>query len=181
MNSMKKGLLITLILGIVVLFIGNAYALDYQITQHTINVQISVEGKDTVIEKFFINFPNDAEKISFRENSLQLGTSIDEWKKLNPLFVSSLGDNTQNKKIAYNEGVQSYLQISYDLSEPLMAKGKEATMITEYSLKVNYFNSFYQAGLWIIPENTSISIEIPAGAEIKGTIEPDATTSKNGA
>ncbi|MEI7961038.1 MAG: hypothetical protein WCI04_01765 [archaeon] len=180
MDFAKKSALIAIVLVMTMSFFGTAHALDYQISQHTINVQISTDSKDTVVEKFFISFPNDTEKINFRENSLQLGTSIDEWKKLNTLFIPSFGENTQNKKIAYNEGDQSYLQISYDLTDTLMAKGKEATMLTEYSLKVNYFNSFYQAGLWTIPENTSINIDIPAGAEIRNAIEPQATTSKNG-
>lgn len=180
MNYAKKGATIAVMFIFALLFLGAAHALDYQIAQHTINVTISTDAKDTVVEKFFINFPNDSAKIAFRENSLQLGTSIDEWKRLNPLFVSSLGENVQNKKIAYNEGEQNYLQISYDLIDPLMAKGKEATMLTEYDLKVNYFNSFYQAGLWIIPENTSISIELPPGAEVRDAIEPDSATTTNG-
>ena len=156
------------------------HAIDYSVTSHTIDIQIAGEGNDTVIEKFFVGFPNEVEKKAFRDNSLLLGTNIDEWKSFNQEFTTSLGQNTSNKKISYTEGEQNYLQISYDLAEPLMAKGKETTMVTEYLIKVNYFNAFYQAGLWIIPDNTKISIELPPGAEIRDTVEPQASITNAG-
>ncbi|MFA6269309.1 MAG: hypothetical protein WCW13_04195 [archaeon] len=165
----------TIIFAFLLLLATMVHAIDYSIDNHTINVQISTDGKDNTIEKFFINFPTENAKIAFRDKSLELGTNLDEWTKFNPIFTPSLGQNTLNKKIAYTEGPQNYLQISYDLSEPLMAKGKETTMVTEYVLKVNYFNSFYQAGLWIIPDKTTINIELPPGAEIRDTVEPEAT------
>jgi hypothetical protein len=157
-----------------------ANAIVYSVASHSISVQIATEGNDTVVEKFFINFPNEGEKIAFREKGLLLGTNIEGWKEFNPSFTPSLGQNTLNKKISYTEGEQNYLQLSYDLSDPLMAKGKETSMVTEYVIKVNYFNSFYQSGLWIIPDNTSINIELPPGAEIKETAEPQASISSAG-
>lgn len=183
MNYAKKCSIVAMLIIFSVLFFGTVHALSYTVAQHTINIQISTDTntqKDSVVEKFYVNFSSEADKIDFRQNSTQLGTSVDAWKRLNPLFVPSLGDNTQNKKIAYTEGEQNYLQISYDLTEPLMVKGKDATMLTEYDLKVNFFNSFYQAGLWIIPENTTISIEIPPGAEIRDVVEPTASINNNG-
>ncbi len=155
--------------------------INYSLTTHSINIQIGTENKDlnepakdTVIERYYIYFASNADKVAFREKSIELGTSIEEWKKFNPKFVSSLGDNTINKKIAYNEGEDSFLQISYTLPDQLMAKGKEASMMTEYTLKVNYFNAFYQSGMWIIPEGTRIVIELPPGAELRETVEPQA-------
>ena len=61
-----------------------------------------------------------------------------------------------------------------------MAKGKEATMMIEYNLKVNFFNNFYTAGQWTIPESTTISVELPPGAEIRDTVVPQATITTNG-
>jgi len=170
MQITKKALLVIILL----MAMTFAHAISYSLTSHEINIQIAGEGNDTVIEKFFIGFPNETEKKAFRDKSLVLGTNIEEWEKFNPEFKTSLGQNTSNKKISYTEGGQNYLQISYDLSEPLMAKGKETTMVTEYIVKANYFNSFYQAGLWIIPDNTKISVELPPGAEIRDTVEPQA-------
>jgi hypothetical protein len=164
----------------VLLFAINASALNYTVFEHTINIQIDTESQDTVVERFYINFLLEKDKIAFREKSFEMGTDIEKWKEFNSAFASSLGENTSNKKISYNEGEVNYLEISYLLSEPLMAKGKEAEMLTEYRLKVNYFNEFYQSGLWIIPENTKVTVELPPGAEIRETIEPQATIGNSG-
>ncbi len=174
---MQKQIILVLIAMLLITCTG--YALDYKPTSHTITIQISTEGNDKVIEKYFISFPTDADKIAFREKSLELGTSLDAWKGLNTSFSPSLGENTLNKKISYNEGEQNYLQISYDLSDPLMAKLKDSTMATEYTIKVNYFDSFYHSGQWIIPENTTISVELPPGAEIKSSTGFQTNTTKN--
>jgi len=180
---MKKTLAVLAFCVIILISAQSAFAaevLNYSLGGHSINIQINPDGSDNVVEKFFINFNDNVAKAQFREKSTALGTILDEWKKLNPLFTPSLGDKSTNKQISYTEGDQSYLQISYTLTEPLTAKGKEATMLTEYSIKVDYFNSFYQSGLWIIPEKTTISIELPPGAELKDTIQPDAVISTNG-
>jgi hypothetical protein len=164
----------------ILLLIGFTNALTYYPAGHSITVQINTDGVDQVEEKYYVYFPQEKDKVDFREKSLELGTSLDDWKQFDPLFKPSFDPNALNKKITYTEGEQSFLQLSYDLSEPLMAKGKEATMMTEYTLKVNLFNNFYQAGLWIIPESTSISIELPPGAEVNDTIEPQSTTYLSG-
>ena len=167
--------------ALLILFIASfACAIDYTITEHNLNIQLTTEGQDKIEEKFFITFPNETEKIAFREKSLQLATSLDSWKEFDKTFTTSIIENTLNKKISYTEGVENYLLISYDLSQSFMAKGKETNMLAEYVIKVNYFNSFYQAGLWIIPDNTKISIELPPGAEVRDTIEPEAITTKQG-
>lgn len=180
MKTGQKLLAAFIMLAAFLIMASAASAIEYSVAQHTISVQINLEENDTVVEKFIINFPSETDKIDFRNKSISLGTRLDAWQGFDGRFQPSLGENTANKKIAYTEGEPNYLQISYTLNEPLMAKGKEATMLTEYSLKVNYFNSFYQSGLWIIPEQTAISIELPPGAEIKDTIVPDATTYSNG-
>jgi hypothetical protein len=154
--------------------------LAYQLTSHSITIQINPDATDTVIEKYFIDFNSPQEKTDFREKSSSLGTLLEEWKKINPVFTPSLGEKAANKKVTYNEDPISYLQISYDLTESLMAKLKESTMMTEYTLKAPYFDSFYQAGNWVIPENTTISVELPPGAEIKDTVKPQADLTASG-
>ncbi len=173
----KRGILLFLA---IILLLSIVSAQTYYPAGHAITIQLNSDGTDKVDEKYYLYFPQESDKVDFRNKSLELGTSLDDWKTFDPIFEASFDPNTLNKKISYTEGDQSFLQISYDLSEPLMAKGKEATMMKEYNLKVNFFNNFYQAGLWIFPENTSINIELPPGAEIKDAIEPQANTSTNG-
>ncbi|MFA5931273.1 MAG: hypothetical protein WC821_03095 [archaeon] len=180
MQNGQKTLILVLILLLIAIFLTNVSAATYPISNHTIQIQINSEGTDKVVEKYFIFFVDEKTKIAFRNKSLELGTNLDAWKNFDASFVPTLDPNALNKKIAYVEGVDSYLQISYDLSEQLMAKGKEATMMTEYNLKVNFFNSFYTAGQWTIPENTTVSVELPPGAEIRETVVPQATITTNG-
>lgn len=180
MQNRQKALFLGLVLLLITLFLTNTFAATYPISNHTIQIQINSEGTDKVTEKYFIAFTDEKSKINFRNKSLELGTDLEAWKEYDASFVPTLDPNALNKKIAYVEGVESYLQISYDLSEQLMAKGKEATMMTEYNLKVNFFNSFYTAGQWTIPENTTINVELPPGAEIRDNVVPQATITSNG-
>lgn len=176
---MKTKTLLTTVLIVLIALSGIANAIEYSVFSRTISVQIENEKEDTVIERFYISFPSENEKIAFREKSIELGTDLTSWKEFNPLFEPSIGKETLNKKIFYNDAEQSYLQLNYSLKEPIMAKDKETSLITEYIMKTDYFNSFYEAGLWIIPENTKIMIELPAGAEIKENIEPQAEITSN--
>jgi preprotein translocase subunit SecG len=178
-NNMQKTklLLAILLFGILCTTVN---AIEYQISAHSVQIQVATEGKDKVTEKFFINFPSSEAKIEFREKSSELGTSLEEWKQFNQAFIPGIGENILNKKISYNESDKSYLQISYELAEPIMATAKEADRMIEYSMKINYFNSFYKTGQWVIPEGTTISIELPAGAEIKKMAGPQSTITKNG-
>jgi hypothetical protein len=179
---MQKRCIFLILLLICLTFGTNAIdanSLVYKPTNHSINIQVSTEGNDKVIEKYYVSFSGETEKVAFRNKSLELGTNLDAWKAFNPIFAPSLGDNIINKKISYNEGEVSYLQISYDLFDPLMVKLKDATMATEYTIRVNYFDSFYHSGQWIIPENTTISIELPPGAELKTTTGLQTSISTN--
>lgn len=155
-------------------------AIDYTIIEHSIRVQINSGEADKIEERFYLTFSDESSKVSFREKSLEFGTNLDKWKLFNPIFTQSITQNTLNKKISYNEGIQNYLLLSYDLSEEFMAKGKETNMVSEYNLKANYLNSFYQTGLWIIPTNTKLIIDLPPGAEVRETIEPEAIISTQG-
>jgi len=99
---------------------------------------------------------------------------------LNKVFSPNIGsDNHINGKISYNEAERSYLEMKYGLSDPIMEKGKDTTLLVEYSIKANYFNNFFQSGLWIIPDNTELTIELPPGAEINDAVEPEAVIATN--
>lgn len=149
-------------------------ASEYTISKQIITMEISPDGSAQIIERFYLIFPNDTSKVNFRNISKTTGSDFEKWAKFDPKFAPSIGSETVvNGKIAYNEiEGYSYLEISYELQEPLMAKGKETAMVAEYSIKANYFNNFYQSGIWIIPDNTTLILQLPPGAEIKDTIEP---------
>ena len=158
-----------------ILLIGFASAQNYGIWSHNIEINIDADGFAQISEKFHLFFPTEADKLDFREQSNILGTNGTKWQEFNSAFVPTIGSsNIVSPKIAYNESDDSYLEITYSLSEPLMSKGKETALIEEYSIKAVYLNNLYRSGIWVIPDNTRLSIELPAGAEIKDNIEPQA-------
>ncbi len=176
--QIKKLMIIAMLLLILV---PMAFSESYSITKHSINLEISSEGEAKIVEKFYLFFPTETDKIAFRDKSTSIGSDFEGWKKYNSRFAPSIGsENTTNGKISYNEGVESYLEISYELPEPLMAKGKETAMVIEYSIKANYLNNYYQSGIWIIPDNTVMTIELPPGADVKESIEPPSLITLQG-
>lgn len=173
--------LINILTILIILFSLSYCFAEYSILEHRINIVVDSEGSAEIIERFTIGFSNDTEKIIFRNQSTSMGSDLEKWQNFNPLFSPNIGiNNIVNGKIAYNEGNPGTLEISYKLTEKLMALGKETSMMAEYQLKANYWNKFYQSGVWIIPDNTRIQIELPAGAEIREDIEPIATINSIG-
>lgn len=149
---------------------------DYGIWLHRIDIDVDSGGESEISEKFHIFFTDELAKREFRQLSSNFGTDLTRWEEFNPRFRSNIGgERAVNKRVNYSEGDDSYLEIEYSLAEPLMARGKETSLIKEFSIKANYLNSFYDLGLWVIPENTRLSIILPAGAEIKDPLRPQGT------
>lgn len=168
-------------LFILIFFLGFVNSIDYGVWLHNIDIEINDEGNAQINEKFHLFFPNEDEKILFRENSKELGSNLDKWKNFDELFVPTIGmKNIVNGTIVYSEGEDNYLEISYGLADNLMVKGKETNFIQDYSIKANYLNKLYQSGLWIIPDNTRITFIFPPGAELNEGISPDAIIGNNG-
>lgn len=171
---MKRSFLILIIL---LILLTNTFAQDnYGIWLHNIDIEVNTTGEVEVSEKFYLFFENDVAQLEFRENRTKFGSDLTLWEEFNSRFKSTIGGTKAvNKKINYSEGADTFLQITYNLIDPLMAQGKETALVSEYSIKANYLNNLYESGLWVIPENTRVSIILPAGAEIKDIVKPQAT------
>jgi hypothetical protein len=176
MNKRFISLIVLIVLSLTFVFAAN-----YTVTKQTITLEINADGEALISERFYVTFPTEKDKVTFRNISSSTGSNLDEWKTFDSRFAPHISSNgIVNGKIAYNEGTESYLEISYELPEPLMAKGKETSMVAEYAIKANYFNNYYQAGIWIIPDNTTMTIILPPGAEIKDSIEPPSVITTTG-
>ncbi len=166
---------------VLIFFTSFVSAQNYGIWLHTINVNIASNGNAEISEKFHLFFPTDNDKIEFRETSKSLGSDLKKWETFDNKFVPTIGlNNIINGTISYSEGEDNFLEIKYNLADALMAKGKDTALVEEYSIKANYLNKLYQAGLWVIPDSTTITIEFPPGAEIKDGILPEAIIGVNG-
>jgi hypothetical protein len=152
-------------------------AINYSITSTDITLQVDASGYGSVVERFYLSFNSGDDRTAFREKSASLGTDTVAWATFNPEFSLKIGANNQyNGRIFYSEADIPYLEISYDISDPVFVKTKESSISDEYELKANYFSNFFSSGLWIIPDNTTISFDLPPTAEVKQPISPDATT-----
>jgi hypothetical protein len=178
---MKLNSKIILFLTIFVMLFSSAHAVNYSVYLHEINITVLDDGRADVVERFNLFFPNDKEKVAFRELSTQYGSDIDKWSGLNEIFQPNIGNqNLINKQISYNEFDATYLELRYSLVDSLMASGKENPNNTEYSLKATFLDNFFQTNVWVIPENTEISFILPARAEVSGVVEPEAQIISNG-
>ncbi|MBT4191726.1 MAG: hypothetical protein HOE11_00300 [Candidatus Diapherotrites archaeon] len=178
---MKKQFLLSIFLISLLFLTSFASAQNYSVWLHTVDIEINSIGDAQISEKFHLFFPTDEDKLHFRNLSARFGSDIKDWQAFNPNFVPTIGStNIINGKIAYSEDEANYLELSYGLTDSIMAKGKENSLVAEYNIKANYFNSLYESGLWVIPDNTQINIILPPGAEVKDSIEPSALISRIG-
>ncbi len=174
---MKKILLFVLF----ILLLGVSFSETYSVYSHLINIQVNTDGFVTINEKFSIYFPTEQDKVNFRETSTNLGSDIAKWENFNPKFTPTIGaNNLTSGIISYTEGKSNFLELTYELLDPLMEKGKETNMVIEYSLKASYLNALFEPPFWVIPDGTDLIIELPPGASVKGTVEPKAETVSSG-
>jgi hypothetical protein len=141
-----------------------------------VEVDVGLDNHAQIIEKFYIFFPNDDEKLKFRDESLIAGADQSLWSKFDSKFIPSIGPNSIKEIIvSYNEGSEvnpTFVSLSYFLTEPLFYSLKETTFMKEFVLSTKFFtSSFYKQSL-IIPDRTTISIILPPGADLGEDIEP---------
>jgi hypothetical protein len=174
---MKSKLFMLILL---ICIIGLVNAASYDVWLHSVGIDVDSTGNATIVEKYHLFFSGDDAKFNFRENSISLGSDLDKWSEFDTRFAPTIGPNKIiNGAISYSEGEDNYLEIKYKLSESLMSKGKETSFSEEYNIKATYLNKLYQSGLWVITDNTRITISLPPGAELVENVSPQATIEQN--
>jgi hypothetical protein len=166
---------------VLITILCSVYAQSYNVYLHEINIDVINDGRASVVERFYLFFPNEEEKVTFRNLSTNLGSDITKWAELNPIFQPNIGNqNLINKQISYTESETTYLELRYTLADVLMAKGKQNPNNTEYTLKATALDNFFETNVWVIPENTELIFTLPSRAEVFGTVEPEAQISGDG-
>lgn len=179
MRKMKYALVILCLL----LIASSCYALTYQITLHSIDVRVDADGKASIVEKFYLDFPHQYYKNEFREKSSELGTNLEAWREFDPNIKLSLGSveeiEAYSGKISFIENESNYLELSYDLREEIMKNIEETSRLIEYDLKIKFLNSFLERPFYLIPEKTVITFLLPREATLKAeNITPSAEISE---
>jgi len=159
-----------------------AQAQVYQIARHEILVKVKSDGTAHVSEKFILTFPNDRALVQFKEKSLELGVSLENWKAFNQeIHVYIAGEkNIKGGQVGFVQGGdndENYLGIEYDTTVPIMGKSSETARQVFFELNKQYFQEFNKNPFWIIPNNTVITINLPAQATIDPNIKPNAIVS----
>jgi len=117
----------------------------------------------------------------FRQKNAEIGISLDAWKAFDSRIFPHIGnENELNRaEVGFVENNSKYLEIKYSLSQPVAEKKVETSRIIEFSLLSKFFGQFLQGGVFVIPEGTSISVQLPNFSEIEAPIKPEAAASAN--
>lgn len=170
-----------LIAFIALLFALNCSSQAYIISEHSIKIDVDAQGNAQVTERFFLQFHDQQQLLAFREKSKEIGVRIEGWEaydeKLHPYIGQQ--DEIATSKVSFIENDSTFLEMTYSLKSTLMEKKRETTRVIEYSILSKFFNYFISGSLWVIPQNTTIAVNLPPGAELQQPIEPEAEVSGN--
>jgi len=155
----------------------------YLLDSHTIEVNVDPVGNAQVTERYFLTFQNEQQLADFRQTVKEIGASLEGWRSYDSRIYPRIGQENDIvvSGISFIENANSpnFLEINYALKTPIMEKKSETSRVIDYSLRTKFFNDFVQGSLWVIPQGTSITLNIPKGAEIEGLVRPDATVEGN--
>jgi hypothetical protein len=160
------------------LLLSSASAQFYILDGHTVEIDVDSVGNAQISEKYFLRFQNEHQLADFRQAVSQIGVSLDGWREYDARIFPHIGleKNLVVSGISFVEEETSldFLEITYSLKEPIMEKKRETSRVIDFSLKTKFFNEFKDGPVWVIPEGTLISVQLPRGIEINGTAKPDA-------
>ncbi|MAG21876.1 MAG: hypothetical protein CL943_01040 [Candidatus Diapherotrites archaeon] len=153
----------------------------FQISTHTIEIDVDETGNAEITEKFFLFFPDNFELREFRDQSESIGVDLAAWQELNNSFKTNIGrpDTVVVSDIGFVETENKYLELKYTMTEPLMQRTRETSRMIEFALNQKFFNGFLEGDFLVIPSNTTIIIDLPVQAEIVQPIKPTASISGN--
>ena len=155
-----------------------ACAQTYEVSSHSITIEVDGEGFAKVSEKFFLKFPNSYQMERFLEKSRELGSSLESWKAFDSTIYTHIGSTADVingiVKPLEKEGKNYYLEISYELSSAIMKKKSETSRMINYALAENVLSEFFSGNLLVIPKGTTIKFVLPKSIEIRERPQPEA-------
>ncbi len=153
----------------------------YFIDRHLIQADIADDGSAKVSEKFFLVFRNAVDLTNFRNKALENGPSIDAWSAFDgniATHIDSIKGGT-GRVLFEEKQSERFVSLEYETSEQFMKKKSETSRKILWEINQNVFRSFESASIYVIPNNTDISILLPKNALIEGDIVPTGVVSGN--
>jgi len=149
-----------------------ANAQIYEITEHTIDIEIDGEGFGQIVERFYLSFPNEFQLLEFKGKYEELQTDLDKWGLFNERFRVHIGAKEEIKPgsglITFNLE-EKFLEIRYSLVNAIMGKNRNESTGRSIVFELNRWvlKEFLQGELYTIPKDTSISFALPAQATVE--------------
>ncbi len=160
------------------LLLSSASAQFYIMDRHELSIEVDSIGNAEINEKYFLLFQNEQQLADFRQAVSQIGVSLDDWREYDERIFPHIGLEkdliVSGISFVEEESSLDFLEITYTLKEPIMEKKRETSRVIDYGLKAKFFNEFKDGPVWVIPEGTSISVQLPRGVEINGLVKPES-------
>jgi hypothetical protein len=171
-------------LAFALLFLAQfACAQFYVLENHSIGITVDDSGNALVAERYYISFQNDSQLVDFRKTVADIGVDVGGWRAYDKRIYPRIGQPqdivVNGISFIENENALDFLEMTYSLKAPIMNKASETSRVVEYELKTDAFSNFINGSLWVIPKDTTITVQLPRGVEIHSPVKPDAIVGDN--
>jgi len=141
-----------------------------------LNVQIDVDsqGFASITENYTMGFISEFEFNEFKDSAQGNAASLGAWEAdynfFGPHFLSS-GNQLTSSAITFDESSKT-LTLKYGLVRTFAQLESSGQRVDTYSIPDSRLQEFNIAGTIVIPENTTITIRLPANSEVDASQLP---------
>ena len=159
-------------------FLPGAWAQNYNVTSHEINVNVDRDGFSDVSEKYYLVFDSKQDADEFAEiKNNQLKFDFDAWEDFDETFRVSLGSKTDiaEWQIDFADepsgNLLYYVEFQYSLdSAAFVASREETGRIAVYQINKSFVRPLSRGADFVIPEGTTLSFILPQQSEATGSL-----------
>lgn len=174
---MKKAILIFTML----LFCAS-FSIGYQITKKELTVQVNENGAGLFNEKYFLKFSDKQDSSSFDIAWKDNGNQWSKWATFDPEITPHFGNIETNYLTGVNyDNKNKILEFNYTIDNPVSkVSSEDSRAILWIANSSILFQNLGYGTVIAIPEKTTLTIILPANAELKTKdLPPAIQTAKN--
>ncbi len=150
-----------------------------------LNVQISVDdqGFASVTENYTLGFISDFEFSDFKLEAKKNASSLNAWESdynfFGTHFAGPTGNTITSSAITFDETSRA-LTLGYGLEKKFARLQSSEQRSDTYTIQDTQLAAFNVAGTIVIPENTTITINLPVNSQVDASGLPDKVQVING-